>query len=121
MSYRRVQRPLSPQAQGATIDAIVAKGQEYLSKAMPAIGAAQKILEDPYFPKVTQSVLELNRLEGKTSSGAPKKGVGLDKVSKALDAYVYVRKNKWVIPAAIAVVLSVPFLLGYGVGKRSRR
>jgi hypothetical protein len=120
MSYRRTRRTLSPQAQADVIDTIVAKGQEYLSKAAPALGAAQKILEDPYFPKVTQAILELNRLEQRPGA-PPKKGVGLDKVAKALGVYVYARTNKWVVPTALAVVIGVPLLLGYGIGKRSRR
>ena len=47
--------------------------------------------------------------------------LGLKKVAKPLRAYVWYRKNPWILPVGIAAVIGIPFALGYAFGKRTKK
>jgi hypothetical protein len=103
------------QARRALGDAI----SEYVTKGATALTTAKMILDDPALPQVATLITEMHNLEPKTGAGgAPAPGIGLNKLVKPLRAYVYTRRHSWALPVAIAAAFSVPFLLGYGVGRR---
>jgi hypothetical protein len=108
-------------AQGLDVGALLKKGEEYLKTAGPTLEAAKLILEDPALPQVTKRVIALHKLEQVPGKPAVK-GVGLKRVVPLLGAYYMTRVHKWILPVGIAAVLGLPFLLGYGLGrKRTRR
>lgn len=79
--------------------------------------AVTTIVTDPALPRIVGYVLELNRLEQKPG-GPTIEGIGLSNIERPLKMYVWSRKNKWSVPVAIGVLLGIPFLLGYAIGKR---
>lgn len=103
----------------------------YLGKptAMGAISdiatTAAAVMADPAWPEVACRVSQLRAIEArKPVPGCAKMnvgagGVGLRKALPPLRAYVYAEQHPWVKPAALAVVLGLPFLLGYLAGTRS--
>ena len=80
------------------------------------LASAEAILADPALPVVTKSIIELRDLENKGGTG--ESGIGLKRIVKPLQLYVRVRKTPILGVAIVAGLLSVPFLLGYGIGKR---
>lgn len=88
-----------------------------VSNISTAAEATSKIVSDPALPTVANLVLRLHRAQQpKTASGAPAgppvAGVGLSKIVKPLQLYVYSQENQWVMPAIIGGILALPFLLG---------
>jgi len=91
--------------------------------------ALQDVAEDPCLFEVAALALELHALEQPSSPGSgppspPTKGVGLCGAVKPLNAVIYLKQNKWVLPAAGAALFLGLFGLGYftgrKVGRRSR-
>jgi len=91
--------------------------------------ALQSAAEDPCLFKVAELALKLNALEqparpDKGPPPPPVKGVGLCSAVKPLGYVIYLKKNKWVLPAAGAALFLGLFGLGYftgrKVGRRSR-
>lgn len=93
---------------------------DYISKGGTALKTVTTILDDPALPQVATIVMDLHDLEPKTPAGAPSPGLGLNKLVMPLKAYRYTRRHWWAMPAAIGVVVGVPFLLGYSMGKGRR-
>lgn len=87
-----------------------------VSNITSATEAAAKIVSDPALPTVSSLVLRLHRAQQpKTASGAtsaPVAGIGLSKIVKPLQLYVYSQENWWVTPAIVGGILALPFLLG---------
>lgn len=59
----------------------------------PYLGTIQHVLEDPALPAVVQRVEIIRGLEQSSSGGAAVKGVGLSKIVKPLDWYIWYRRN----------------------------
>ncbi len=79
------------------------------------------IVTDPGLPETIQLAMRMRALavaEGGPADTSP--GVGLSKINGPLRLYVEARESKWMIPAAIAAVVGLPFLLGLNIGKRRR-
>lgn len=95
-----------------------------IGAVVSAVGTVGSIASDPYLPEVTCLVGELSAIKrgqvptpcAKTQPGLPG-GIGLSDAVLPLRAYVYAKQNPWVVPAAIAAIFGVPFLLGYTFGK----
>jgi len=98
---------------------------DWLQKGAEILKSAKTVLDDPALPEVTGMVFELNQMEKKGAKagepGVPSKGIGLRTVVKPLRAFVFYRKNTWILPVAIAGVIGMPFLLGFVFGRRGRR
>lgn len=87
------------------------------------------VLEDPALDDVITEVAKMRATSTNTpieydpSKWGVKKGVGigLSSVVKPLKALNYVQANKWVIPTAIVGVIGIPLLLGFTIGRVSKR
>lgn len=100
---------------------------KYLNQAGDIIKTGTTILNDPALPKIIANVVELNSLEksdAKTpsgqASGATGQGIGLRKVVRPLELFVFYRKNPWIAPVAIGGLIGLPFVLGYLLGRPGR-
>ena len=79
-----------------------------VSGALSTMKPVQHILEDPALASITSRIAVLHGLEAKQvskSSGgsiaeSDVKGIGLGRLVPALDAYIFYRRNPWIIPAA---------------------
>lgn len=88
------------------------------------VGIAVDLANDPYLPEMICRVSQLRDINagkkpppcGNTAPGLAG-GVGLRKVMPGVRAYVYSQEHKWVIPAAVAAVVGIPFLIGYALGR----
>jgi hypothetical protein len=88
------------------------------------IGTAIDIASDPYLAEVVCHIGQLKNIDHgepvatcqETPPGAIG-GVGLRNAAPVLRAYVYAQQNKWVYPVAMAVLLGVPMLIGYELGR----
>lgn len=89
-----------------------------------ALGVSLDIANDPYLPETVCHLGQLHQINAggdpgpcnATQAGLPG-GIGLGRAQPYLRTYVWAQKNKWAYVAAAAVVLGVPFLIGYDVGK----
>lgn len=109
------------------VDGFLDTASKYLSQAGDIIKTGTTILNDPALPKIIANVVELNSLEksdAKTSSGqasgATGQGIGLRKVVRPLELFVFYRKNPWIAPVAVASLVGLPFLMGYLLGRPGR-
>ncbi len=127
MAYRRV-RTSSASALGITaaeVAELVAKGKETLANLKtnlgPAAAIAAAIANDPALPAVLTRLGTIRTLAARSSSssggGSNSSGLGLSRLVRPLDAYIYTQRNPWAVPAGVAAVLAVPFLLGYALGR----
>jgi hypothetical protein len=89
-----------------------------LSALSSLASAAASVATDPYLPQVVYLVNRLDAAESGGSSGGSSSGVGLKYLVKPLGWYVTVRERPWLIPVLAGVVLGLPFLLGYKMGRR---
>jgi len=88
------------------------------------IGTAIDIAADPYLAEVVCRIGQLKNIDHgepvatcvETPPGAIG-GVGLRNAAPVLRGYVYAQQNKWVYPLAVMVVLGIPLLIGYELGK----
>lgn len=121
-----------PEAMGLSWDDAVGAAKRYLSKSATGLSAASAVLDDPYFPEVTCQILRLRDINKGikgtkpcpptvTTAAALRKGVGLVSVRRPLRAVVYAKANPWAAPLAAAVVVGVPMLIGYALGKKGKR
>lgn len=92
-----------------------------------AVGIAADLGRDPYLPETVCRVGQLKAINagqrpGACATTAPNLGggVGLRKTIRPLRTYVYAEQHKWTYGVAAAIVLGLPFLLGYAAGKGSR-
>ena len=123
MSY--VNQYISARRRPAPMGGFLDTANRYISQAGDIIKTGTTVLSDPALPKIVGMVMELNSLEKSAaasgpSSGSTGQGIGLRKVVKPLELFVYYRKNEWILPVAVAGLVGLPFLLGYVVGKPSR-
>src|SRR3990172_6644847 len=92
------------------------------------ISTAVNISTDPYLPETICRAQQLVAIENDkavppcalTRSGL-RGGIGLRGVMPVLRAYVYAQQRPWIYPVAVAAAVGVPVLLGYLLGKGSRR
>lgn len=92
-----------------------------------AIGTTFDVASDPYFSETLCHIGQLKQIRAGTPYSVCAEtppnlpgGVGLDKLQTPLRFYVYGRANPWVFPVAGALILALPFLLGYEMGKGNR-
>lgn len=92
--------------------------QKYIDTAAPALAAVKNVLDDPALPKVTSLVIRLHGAQQAkpTVPGQPtppkQPGIGLSKIVKPLELYVYSQEHFWVLPAVLGGIIAIPFLLG---------
>lgn len=81
------------------------------------------IAEDPALPEVITLSKEIYKIEsaGMTARAAGEKGIGLRKIVTPLRAYLQIRKNAWMIPVGIGLIIGIPFMLGYRVHVRRKK
>ncbi len=88
------------------------------------IGTAVDLASDPYLAEVICRIGQLKAIDHgeavavcpETPAGAAG-GIGLRNAVPALRGYVYAQQNKWVYPIAVAVLLGIPMLIGYEIGR----
>ena len=101
-----------------------------LDKAPKYIGDISNVLSDPNLdPFVTRvrKVVALNK--GITATTPPATaavlakapGVGLIRYIPMMDAYIYAREHKWVVPAIVSAAIAITAGLGFGLGRLSKR
>jgi len=113
---------------------------DLLKCAGSAIGTAIGGAADPYFPEAICRITQLRALrEGRTPVQAlfgkkptvpvpqcvqmppGQKGIGVEKVLKPLRALVYVNQHPATVWLGLTALLGTPILIGYMIGRRSRR
>jgi hypothetical protein len=122
MSY--VNQYMSTRRRPAPMGGLLDTASKYINQGADIIKTGTTVLNDPALPQIIGMVVELNSLEKKAasspSSGSTGQGIGLRKVVKPLELFVFYRKNEWILPVAIGGLIGLPFLLGYVVGKPGR-
>lgn len=71
------------------------------------VTAISNIMADPALPRIQYLIGELNRVDPEPS------GIGLKDIVKPLQAYVYTKRNPWVVPVVVVALLGIPLLAGY--------
>lgn len=88
--------------------------------AQSVLISVSQIAADPALPQIFRLINELGTIAEsrgkKTSTGSA--GVGLADVVKPLEFYVWTKTNKWFMPVAILAALSIPFGIGYYMGRK---
>lgn len=83
-----------------------------------AAKTAKHVLADPALPELLLTLEEIYAVESATPSKpgvvgtTVKKNIGLKHVVPPLRAYLYARRNPWVVPAVVIGAFAIPFLLG---------
>lgn len=92
-----------------------------------ALGTSLDIANDPYLSEVVCHIGQIHQINNGQAPGQCTElpdglqgGVGLSRAVKPLRAYVFAEEHKWAYVLAAAVVIGVPFLVGYDVGKGKR-
>ena len=97
-----------------------------LTKIQPYLDIVNKVLEDPALPEVAKRVrllIEMHKAEDAKASGQLKgvfgatAGIGLYKAIKPLDAYIYYKRNWWIMPLTITAGIGVPLAIGLLIGR----
>ena len=97
------------------------------STAGDVANAILNVIEDPALPEVARILNRFHQLEQsapkKPGSSAPSttKGIGLKRVVGPMRALLWLRENPAALVAGAVAVVAVPALLGYAVGRKSRR
>ncbi len=76
--------------------------------------ALQNVLTDPALPRIQLLLAKLNKIDPSPS------GIGLSDVVVPLRAYVYSKRNPWVVPVVVLAFLGIPLLAGYLTAKGRR-
>ena len=112
---------------------IIDKAPEYIEKAVKIVKKAEpyiddivKIVEDPALPGLIQRIRVIRAFKAAKPSaivgtlplsGEPSIDTSfLAKYLPAVDAYIWVEQNKWVIPVGIAAAVLIPGAIGYLIG-----
>lgn len=100
----------------ANLPDLVHQGAQVVTQAQGYLPTIQMVLDDPALPAVVQRVNTIRALEvsSAAASGKPAsavKGIGLQRVIPALDAYIWYRKNPWLPWAALGVGALAAFKL----------
>lgn len=95
----------------------------YQAQGSDTTDAIQYIVMDPGLPLVISRIRTLHDLEqGSSTPGQPsppeKPGIGLQRLVKPLDYYIYYRRNPWVLPAAVVGVVGGLVAIGYLLGAK---
>lgn len=96
-----------------------------------ALDTALSIVKDPALPTLVNRLTILRDLEvadsgapapagPPTPSGSTAPGIGLHRAVSALDAYIWFRRNRWIVPAVVGGLVLIPGLVGFFVGRASR-
>ena len=99
-----------------------------VSKVVSGVQTAVDVSADPYLSETICRVQQLIAIENnrpvpicnETPSGLVG-GIGLRRAMPILRGYVYAQQHPWVYPVAGAVAVGIPVLIGYLLGKGSRR
>jgi hypothetical protein len=102
------------------LDPLIGAIKQYIPKVGSALEAGKAILDDPALPKLTGYVLELKAIQTKRGGAVSSKGVGLSDIITPVRYYVAYQKNRWIAPVALALIIGLPFYLGYATGKKRR-
>jgi hypothetical protein len=111
------------------VAAMIKMAPTLLSKGSQALKLAQRALKDPHLQEVlceaNRVALVLDRKNpgarcrrtGKVSKAQLQQGIGLKGALLPARAFIFHRRNPWVLPAAIGGTVGLVFLMGYFVGK----
>lgn len=114
---------------------VIKKAPEFITKAVKIVRKAEPfiddiidVVEDPALPEIIQRIRIIRKLK-KLPVTAPIKQLGgnetdaslLRKYLPAIDAYIWVEQNKWVIPVGIATALLIPGLIGFLIGRVTKK
>jgi hypothetical protein len=96
-----------------------------LQKAPQYLTTIVNILADPALPEV-QRLIERMRASSAVTAPAPsggvqKVGIGLHKAVTPMKFFVHSQEHKWVLPVTIAGAILVPALIGFAVGRLTKR
>ena len=100
-----------------------------LGGVLDTISIAADVASDPYFPELVCRVQQLKELDrgrprnacSYTDDQGSDRGVGLRRGMPVLRAYVYAQAHPWVYPLAIAGAIGLPMLIGYHLGRGSKK
>jgi hypothetical protein len=97
--------------------------EDMIKTAMSGVGIAGSILANPYVPEIICRVKQVDAHHtGRqvalcvTTPSVPD-SLGIGKFMPAVRAYAYAEQHRWAYPLLAALLLGVPFMLGYAVGK----
>lgn len=80
---------------------------------------AVNILNDPALPQLAQQIQTLHDLEQPNGSGDNVPGIGLGRIVSYVDLYTKYRSNPMLYGTlAVGLILGIPFLIGYTLGRR---
>ena len=108
------------------VGGILEDAGQLLKGASSTVAPAYHVLSDPALPMVAGRISSLHDLEAqqvsKETGISPSKvkGIGLHRMVKPLDAYIWYRRNPWILPVALIGIRAIPFLLGYKKGRKKR-
>lgn len=98
-----------------------------LDTVASGIATAADITTDPYLPETICRAKQLLAIEAdkkvpscSVTPGGKQGGIGLRKAMPVLRGYVFAEQHRWVYPAAVAVAIGVPFVLGVIFGRSSK-
>lgn len=113
---------------------VIKKAPEFITKAIKIVRKAEPyiddiidVVEDPALPAIIQRVRIIRNLnKGLSPTGTPLSGnelaeVGLTKYLPVIDTYIWIKQHVWIVPVAIAGVLLIPGLIGYVIGRATKR
>lgn len=103
-----------------------------LKKVEPYLDVVTKVLDDPALPQVAERVrvlIAMHKAEEAAGQAPQTKGlyghgfgfagsggIGLYKALKPLDAYIYYKQHKWILPVGVLAAVGVPLALGVLIG-----
>lgn len=99
-----------------------------LANLATAVQTGVEVGSDPYLPETICRAQQLIAIENQrpvpACASTPANlsgGIGLRIAMPVLRGLVYAQQHKWVYPVAVAGVIGVPMLVGYLLGKGSKR
>jgi hypothetical protein len=119
MSYHR--KPRSLGALGTDLAALT-------KNVIEGVSTAVDVTSDPYLPEAICRAQQLVAIENKrpvpvctTTRDGLVGGIGLRRVMPVVRGFVYAEQHPWTYPVAGAVVIGIPVLIGYLIGKGLKR
>lgn len=96
------------------------------ASVLQTVATGVSVVNDPYFNEAVCRIGQLRSIENGQPVGACAKtppnlggGVGLRKAMPAMRAYVVAEQHRpWSYVAGAAVVLGIPMLIGYALGRK---
>jgi hypothetical protein len=120
MSYHH--RHARRTALGASAAEVATTVQNLVKTLGPGLNVAAGVINDPAFPTVLARLKTIKQLAEQEAarrgaSSTASVGLGLKKFVPPLDAYIYIQRKPWVLPVGAAAALTIPFLLGFWLGR----